>query len=169
MRCIIKCVLLAFFALLSGCQVHAEETYWLVSISAPIKPPANVHPYLEDPADRTGNIAALTIANGKILFNGEWCAYEIEKVQPFKLDRLLADLMDDMGGRKKFDVFLSRRLSTKMADWKREYVLKQSNKQIDEAPCQLLQGSSIYQGNKELVLWDTTFFYRFKLGEKFKY
>lgn len=158
-----------FFVSLSGCQVYAEETYWLESIVAPIKPPSTVYPYLENPTDRTGDVAALTIAGGKILFNGEWCAYEVEKVKPFKIDRLLADLIEDMGGRKEFDNFLSKRLRTSMVDWKKEYFLIQSNVQIDEAPCRLLQGSSIYQGNKELVLWDTTFFYRFKLGEKFKY
>lgn len=169
MHCLKKCIISVLFVFLIGCQVYAEETYWLESISAPIKLPSTVYPYLEKPTDRTGNVAALTIVGGKVLFNGERCACEIEKVKPFKIDRLLADLIGEMGGRKEFDDFLSKRLRTNIFDWKKEYFLIQSNAQIDEAPCRLLQGSSIYQGKKELVLWDTTFFYRFKLGEKFKY
>ena len=86
-----------------------------------------------------------------------------------RMDRLLADLIDDMGGRKSLDAFLSNKLKTAIVDWKDELTIKQSTKQIDESPCKLLQGSSIYRGKNELILWDTTYFYRFKLGADFKY
>lgn len=169
MKCFYKQLAAAFFYLLTGCQSQAEQTYWLTHIAAPIKPPATIHPYLENPANRTGDVAAITLSSEKIVFNGEWCDYQIEKIKPFKMDRLLADLIDDMGGRKSLDAFLSNKLRTAMVDWKDELTIKQSTKQIDESPCKLLQGSSIYRGKNELVLWDTTYFYRFKLGADFKY
>lgn len=155
--------------LLTGCQSQAEQTYWLTHIAAPFKPPETIPPYLETPSNRTGDVAAITVSGEKITFNGEWCDYQIEKLKPFKVDRLLADLMDDMGGKKSLETFLSNKLKTNLSDWRDEITIKQSTKQIDEAPCKLLQGSSIYRGKNELVLWDTTYFYRFKLGAEFRY
>lgn len=160
---------LAWLAYFLGAGCQGQETYWLVQVAAPVKPPAKFHPYLENPANRTGDVAAITVSSEKIVFNGEWCDYQIEKIKPFKMDRLLADLIDDMGGRKSLDAFLSNKLKTAIVDWKDELTIKQSTKQIDESPCKLLQGSSIYRGKNELVLWDTTYFYRFKLGADFKY
>lgn len=160
---------LTWLAIFLGVECQAQETYWLTQISTPFELQETIRPYLENPANRTGDVAAITVSSEKIVFNGEWCDYQIEKIKPFKMDRLLADLIDDMGGRKSLDAFLSNKLRTAMVDWKDELTIKQSTKQIDESPCKLLQGSSIYRGKNELVLWDTTYFYRFKLGADFKY
>ncbi len=148
---------------------QANETYWLSHVAAPVKTPPALHPYLEEPISRTRDVSAITITEGRMVFNGEWCDYPIEKIRPFKVDRLLSDLMDDMGGRKRLDAFLAKKLKTSVNDWRDELTIKQSTKQVDEAPCKLLQGASIFRGKEELILWDTTYFYRFKLGAAFKY
>jgi hypothetical protein len=158
-----------FICLLNSGHSLAEETYWLTHIAAPFKVPSTLHPYLENPASHTGDFSAISVNEGRVVFNGEWCGYSIEKVKPFKMDRLLSDLMDDMGGRKRLDAFLAKKLKTSVNDWRDELTIKQSTKQVEEAPCKLLQGASIYRGRDELILWDTTYFYRFQIGGACKY
>jgi hypothetical protein len=148
---------------------QANETYWLAQVAALARTHSTVHPHLEDPESRTGDVSSITITEGRMVFNGEWCDYSIEKVKPFKMDRLLSDLMEDMGGQKRLDAFLASKLKTSVSEWREELTIKQSNEQVDAAPCKLLQGASIYRGKDELILWDTAYFYRFKIGAAFQY
>lgn len=154
---------------LLGCTSNAEETFWLTSIAAPYKVPNEMHPHLEDPIHKTGDISAITIKNNKILYNGEWCNYEIEKTKKFSIDRTLSDTIDDSGGRNKFDIFLKQKLKTDLNKWDLEYYIMRSNKYLDNSACQLLQSSAIYRTRSELIIWDSVFFYKFSLGKDFKY
>ena len=164
-------VIVAIAFLLIGCNVEANETFWLANIAAPYKTPKGIFPLLENPADNTGNVSAITLKNSKVIFNGELCNYGIEKVEAFSVDRTLADTVDDAGGKKKFQIFLHTKLKMKtdLANWKQEYTLKRSDQFLDISGCQLLQNSSMYRAGSDLILWNSMFFYRFQLGKEFKY
>jgi hypothetical protein len=168
MRNITNLVLILVFGLL-GCTSKAEETFWLTSIAAPYKVPKEIHPHLENPTDKTGDVSAITIKNNKIIFNGEWCNYDIEKTKPFVIDRTLSDAIDDSGGKNKFNQFMSAKLKTDMSKWTQEYFILRSEKYLDHSACQLLQSSSIYRTSTDLIIWDSVFFYKFSLGKEFKY
>ena len=168
MKNLIHTTLLLIFGLL-GCTSNAEETFWLISIAAPYKVPKEMHPHLENPIHKTGDISAITIKKNRILYNGEWCNYEIEKIKKFAVDRTLSDTIDDSGGKNKFDLFLKQKLKTDMSNWDLEYFILRSEKYLDNSACQLLQSSSIYRTNNELIVWDSVFFYKFTLGKDFKY
>jgi hypothetical protein len=161
----------SFFLLfgLAGCSSKAEETFWLTHIAAPYKIPEKIYPNLENPADKTGDVSAITIKDNKLIFNGEWCNYDIEKIKPFNIDRTLADTIDDAGGQKKFLAFLQTKLKTDMAKWKTEYFVKRSDKYLDNQACVLLQNGAIYRTSTQLIIWDSVFFYSFALGKDFKY
>lgn len=152
-----------------GTSAKAEVTYWLTNVAAPIKAPLGQHPYLEDPSSQEGEVAAITIAGSHVLFNGEWCDYQIEKIKKFRVDRTLSDLIQDIGGSRSFDVFLFKKLKTRLAEWQDEIIVKQSDRGTDEYACKLLQGSSIFRNQNSLILWDTIYFYRFELGRPFRY
>jgi hypothetical protein len=168
MRNITNLVLILVFGLL-GCTSKAEETFWLTSIAAPYKVTKEIHPHLENPTDKTGDVSAITIKNNKIIFNGEWCNYDIEKTKPFVIDRTLSDAIDDSGGKNKFNQFMRAKLKTDMSNWTQEYFILRSEKYLDHSACQLLQSSSIYRTRTDLIIWDSVFFYKFSLGKEFKY
>jgi len=152
-----------------GCTSKAEETFWLTIIAAPYKVPKEIHPNLENQADNTGDVSAITIKNGKLIFNGEWCNYAIEKTTPFVIDRTLSDTIDDSGGKSKFNLFMKEKLKTDMNKWTQELVILRSKAYLDKSACQLLQSSSIYRSNTEIIIWDSVFFYKFSLGKDLKY
>lgn len=154
---------------LTGCSVGASETYWLTHIAAPFQVQEKIFPNLENPADKTGDVSVITIKNGLIVFNGEWCNYEIEKIMPFIVDRTLSDTIDDFGGLKNFDLFLKKNFKTSVSSWRFEYFVRKSDKYLDSLACQLLQNGSIYRDDKGLIIWDSVYFYRFLLGKDFKY
>jgi hypothetical protein len=147
----------------------AQETFWLTIIAAPYKAPKEIYPHLENPMDKTGDVSAITIKDKKIIFNGEWCNYDIEKTKPFVIDRTLSDAIDDSGGKNKFNQFMSAKLKTDISKWTQEYFILRSEKYLDNSACQLLQSSSIYRTNTDLIIWDSVFFYKFSLGKEFKY
>jgi hypothetical protein len=162
--------LIIIFALgLIACTSKAEETFWLTTIAAPYKVPKEIHPNLENPTDNTGDVSAITIKNGKIMFNGEWCNYDIEKITPFVIDRTLSDAIVDSGGKSKFNRFMNEKLKTDINKWGQEIFILRSDKYLDNSACQLLQSSSIYRDNTDLIVWDSVFFYKFSLGKDFKY
>ena len=163
-RRLIYIVFLLFF----GCQGNAAETYWLSRIESPEKVlRSEHHPVVEDPRD-AGYALPLTIDGGKFYMHGDNCGYDVDFIRPFSIGRALADLIDDVGGRDGFDAFLKKKLNTKMSDWKDRYVLKASVVDAESTACQLLQSSSIFRGDREVILWDTTYFYKFELGKAFK-
>lgn len=168
MKNITHLALVLVFGLL-GCTSKAEETFWLISIAAPYKVPKEIYPHLENPIDKTGDISAITIKNNKIIYNGEWCNYEIEKTKKFTIDRTLSDTIDDSGGKYKFDQFLKLKLKTDINQWNQEYFILRSEKYLTNPACQLLQSGSIYRTTNELIVWDSVFFYKFSLGKDFKY
>jgi hypothetical protein len=164
----IAVLVLSTFALYHGHSL-AQETFWLTTVAAPYKASKEIHPHLENPIDKTGHVSAITIKDKKIIFNGEWCNYNIEKTKPFVIDRTLSDAIDDSGGKNKFDQFMSAKLKTDISKWTQEYFILRSEKYLDNSACQLLQSSSIYRTNTDLIIWDSVFFYKFSLGKKFKY
>lgn len=159
-------LLLIFLA--EGCS-SASQTFWLTNISSPDKVPSGYYPYLEDPADKTGDVAALTISDGRLIFNGELCNYDIDRIKKFSINRVLADEIDDVGGEKVFGDFVRLKLKSDFKRWSDQIFLKNSKNFLDNRSCKLLQSSSIYMSGNELILWDTMFFYRFLLGREFKY
>jgi hypothetical protein len=166
----IAVLVLSTFAFYHGHSM-AQETFWLTHISAPYKTPKDMFPYLENPADNTGDVAVITLKDNRIAFNGDMCNYEIEKIKPFYINRVLADTIDESGGEKKFQQFLQFKLKMKSAlsSWKQVYFVKRTYVPNDARACQLLQSSSMFRAGPEVILWDTTYFYRFQLGKEFKF
>jgi hypothetical protein len=163
----IKCFL-AFVLTAFSYSASADGTYWLTHISAPYQVDNGTYPRLENPSDHTGDIYAITIMSNKIKFNGDECNYDVKQTRKFVIDRLLSDEIDYAGGSVKFKSFLKSKLKTNIDKWNVEYSVVQSKKYIDDSKCFLLQNSAIYQSDKELILWDFTFFYRFALGKDFE-
>jgi hypothetical protein len=81
------------------------------------------------------------------------------------VSRTLVDIIDGAGGDDKFKRFLKTKLHTNMEQWKTEYFLKVSDKELDNAACELLQNGIIYRSKNELIITDAMFFYRFVLGK----
>ena len=47
-------------------------------------------------------------------------------------------------------------------------MIKKSDQNIDSEACLLIMNTSIFKGKKEIVLWDTRYFYKFELGEDYE-
>lgn len=154
--------------LLTACQSGQAETYWLERIETPERvSKEGPFPIVSDPRD-LGYLTAITINGDEILMNGsDGCDARIKSIHKFSIGRPLADAIESAGGSKKFDSFLLRKLKTKMTDWGQTIIVKESNKNIESEACQLIMRALVFKGRKELVLWDTTYFYKFDLGDDY--
>lgn len=161
-------VLLIACLTLAACESGQAETYWLERIESPFKAGKGVrNPYVADPRD-AGYLTSITIKDGELLMNGDdGCNAKIDYARQFYVSRALADTIDEAGGRGKFDEFLVRKLKTKIFNWDQRIVVKKSDRNIESEVCQLIMNTSVFKGKKELVLWDTRYFYKFELGEDF--
>lgn len=152
-----------------GCASDTGRTYSLAIIDTPFKLPKDYYPYIERSSDAIGSVSDITIKDNTFLFNGNLCSYEIKSLEEFRIDRVLADAIDDAGGKQKFLTFVKSKLKSDMANWKQQYFLKASNKDSENGGCKLLQNGFIYQSENELIVWDTQFFYRFVRSKDFKF
>ena len=154
--------------LLTACQSGQAETYWLERIETPEKvSKEGPFPIVSDPRD-LGYLTSITIDGDRILMNGnDGCDARVKSIHRFSVGRPLADAIDSAGGQKKFDAFLLRKLKTKMTDWEQTIIVKESDKNIESEACQLIMRAVVFKGRKELVLWDTTYFYKFELGDDY--
>lgn len=96
------------------------------------------------------------------------CDAKVDYVRQFSVSRALADTIDDVGGKGVFDDFLLRKLKTKLSNWEQRIMIKKSDRNIDSEACLLIMNASIFKGEKEIVLWDTRYFYKFELGEDYE-
>jgi len=154
--------------LLTACQSGQAETYWLERVETPEKVSKNgPFPIVSDPRD-LGYLTAITIDGDRILMNGgDGCDARVKSIHRFSVGRPLADAIDYAGGQKRFDDFLLRRLRTKLTNWEQSIIVKESDKNIESEVCQLIMRTVVFKGKKELVLWDTTYFYKFELGDDY--
>ncbi|WP_159099022.1 hypothetical protein [Aquabacterium olei] len=160
---------LACYAILSASAGTPTQTYWLSRIETPERVSKNgPYPIVSDPRD-AGYLTAITIENDVVLMNGaDGCGARIDYTRDFYIDRTLAEAIDDAGGIKKFNAFVERKLKTTITAWKQKLELKEPLTKNDSDVCQLLARTSIYKGLKEIVLWDTLYFYKFDLGADYK-
>lgn len=160
---LISSLFLSFFT-----NVRAE-TYWLSRIETPEKiSKKGPFPIVSDPRD-AGYLTAITVKGNTILVNGgDGCGVRIDYARDFYIDRTLSEAIDDAGGMKKFDTFLNRKLKTTISNWKQRLELKEPLTENESDVCQLLNRTTFYKGPKEIILWDTVYFYKFNLGDDYE-
>jgi uncharacterized protein YrzB (UPF0473 family) len=162
MHKISKIIFSLTFLFLGG-HVNAAEYFYLTHYAPIVESETNKPPPVDDPS------YAPTI----IYVDGERfglverdCNGEIEKTQPFSQSRAFVSIVDDAGGDVAFRKFLKIKIHTDMTQWKKRYLVKFPDKKTDASSCELLQQSMIFRSENEIIITDTTYFYRFSKGTK---
>lgn len=159
-----------FFLALTICLICvnaiADEVFWIAQIETPYKDTKDMHPWLESADNIQGASSKITIQGNKLMLNINGCNVTINKISPFSVSRTLLDLINDAGGDTKFKSFLKNKLHTDMSQWKTEYFVKVPEKNAGGPGCEAIQSSLIYRSADELILTDTSFFYRLILRKE---
>lgn len=150
------------FLFLGGC-VNAAEYFYLTHYAPILKSKANKSPHVDDPlyAD-----TIIYIDGDRFELYGRGCNGKIEKILPFSQSRAFVSIVDDAGGDVVFNNFLKSKIHTDFIQWKKRYLTKFSDNKSDALGCELLQKSMIFRSVNEIIITDTTYFYRFLLGRK---
>lgn len=148
--------------LLNGCADSAEYFYLTHYAPAYVVVDGSSPP-VDDPAY---SVTAIYLDGNRIgLYNSD-CNGEIQKILPFSQNRAFVKIVDAAGGEVAFKKFLKRKIQTDMSQWEKRYLTKFSAAEYETLACPLLQQSMIFRSPNEIIITDTTYFYRFLLGKK---
>ena len=159
----LKSLFLITFALLANCaQSETDKFYWL-KYEATARVGGPEENYIVDSPDRGADAVVIQIKSNRVFLNGNLCSAPIEEVENFSINRFMAMDIDDLGGQKKFNEFISKKLKSNLSNWKKQiYTGKADN--LVGAGCRLISNSALIQGTGEIVIKYGKAYYRFVEG-----
>lgn len=158
-----KILLLVTLALLANCaQSETDKFYWL-KYEATARVGGPEENYIVDSPDRGADAVVIQIKSNRVFLNGNLCSAPIEEVENFSINRFMAMDIDDLGGQKKFNEFISKKLKSNLSNWKKQiYTGKADN--LVGAGCRLISNSALIQGTGEIIIKYGKAYYRFIEG-----
>jgi hypothetical protein len=150
------------FLFLGGC-VNAAEYFYLTHYAPVLESKANKSPPVDDPSYAD---TVIYIDGDRFELYGRDCKGKIEKILPFSQSRAFVSIVEDAGGDVTFNNFLKTKIHTDINQWKKRYLTKFLDNKSDALGCELLQKSMIFRSANEIIITDTTYFYRFLLSKK---
>lgn len=153
---------LLFILLSCGCAT-SEEYFYLTHYSPIYASTANKSPPVDDPSYAD---TIIYVDGNRIGLHASDCNGQIEKTLPFSQSRAFVSIIDDAGGDVAFRKFLKVKIHTDIDQWQKKYLTKFSTIKSDALACELLKKSMIFRSENEIIITDTTYFYRFLLGKK---
>lgn len=154
--------LLANLLLTGGCA--SSEEYFYLTHYKPIYESKNHNPPPVDDPSYADTI--IYINENRIGLHASDCNGEIEKISPFSQSRAFVNIVDDAGGDVAFKKFLKTKIHTDIDKWQNKYQTKFQSIKSEIMACELLKKSMIFRSANEIIITDTTYFYRFLLGKK---
>lgn len=151
------------FGLLVGACATSEEYFYLTHYKPIYESGASNPPPVDEPAYAD---TIIYIDENRIGLNSSDCNGEIEKILPFSKSRAFVSIVDDAGGDAAFKKFLKTKIHTDIDKWQNKYQTKFQSIKSETMACELLKKSMIFRSSNEIIITDTTYFYRFLLGKK---
>lgn len=158
----LKAFILIGYFLLSG-SANSAEYFYLTHYAPAYAVGDGSTPPVDDPA--YADTVIYLDGNRIGLYNSD-CNGEIKKILPFSQGRAFVGIVDEAGGDIAFKRFLKTKIHTDIDQWQKKYLTKFPAIESETMGCVLLESSMIFRSTNEIIITDTSYFYRFLLGKK---